>query len=111
MRGRRRGGFPDQIKPTSLKILRRDRSGGANASFHHPDGQLVIEFTVSDGPEYRDVIRDHLGLVPGGSYSVEVDIIDVIEDRVDGIEVWKRGTPQAATNQPFNLREADKAVS
>ncbi|MFK7735358.1 MAG: serine/threonine-protein kinase [Pirellulaceae bacterium] len=100
-------GFPDQIKPTSIKILRRGIANDVTANRLHPDGQLEIKFTVSDNPEHRKVTTERLGLVPGESYSVEVDIIDVVEDRVDGIELWKRGKRLSGMAQTPDRRGAD----
>ena len=51
---------------------------------------MVIGFTASNDAEDRDSIEQTFGLIPGESYSVEIDIIDMIEGRVDGIEVWKQ---------------------
>jgi hypothetical protein len=88
-------GMPHQIHLKSVRIQ---------------DGKLVIGYVASDKTDDKAGVEEIFGLIPGASYEVEVDIVDVIKNRTDWIEPFKGGdATNALHRKPFSwlMREAN----
>lgn len=71
--------FPDQISVSSVRFV--------TSAFYNSHAEL--EFTTSMQPNHRNELRDFFKLTPGKAYRVEVPLADLIDNRVDWIDVWK----------------------
>lgn len=76
-------GLPNQIRADSIKI----HPGGAY------EQRIAITFSASTQLQHRQGLEKIFRLQPGAQYVVDVAIADIIQDRVDWIDIWKEGKP------------------
>ena len=76
-------GLPGQIRADGLRI----HSGGTS------EQRIGITFSASTEPQHRRELEELFRLQPGAEYVVEVPVADIIQDRVDWIDIWKEGKP------------------
>lgn len=76
-------GLPVQIRADGLRI--------------HPAGayeqRMKITFSASTEQQHRKELEEVFRLQPGAEYVVDVAVADIIQDRVDWIDIWKEGKP------------------
>ncbi len=104
-------------KQMLLRSFSKNRSGkGYSAGMPHQihlksvrieEGKLVIGYVASDRAQDKLSI-EALGLIPGAAYEVSVDVLDLIKDRTDWIEPFKRGKRTVADGT--NIKSKDQLV-
>jgi uncharacterized protein (TIGR03067 family) len=81
--------LPHQIRVDGLEL----RSGSVY------DKQLEIRYSASTEAQHRQTLTNTLQLKPGAEYKTAVAVADIIQDRVDWINIWKAGQPTGVVSR------------
>ena len=74
--------IPNQLRVDSVDF---------HSASHFDERKLSITYSMSTELQHESAIKRFFQLTPGSQYGVKVNVAEVIEDRVDWIDLWKGG--------------------